>query len=145
MLIVRLFSMGVLVTSSAGCLSLHITRPVEVSVSHAETGEPAAGVAVESEYLYMLVRNAPQAVKTTTDSEGKAIIPVAFCIAGSVSSQLRVNGPRGECFSYPVTAIIKPTDRIEGESIFDDGESYFMKLRPISWNAYHRLKRAAQQ
>jgi hypothetical protein len=145
MLIVRLFSMGVLVTSSAGCLSLHITRPVEVSVSHTETGEPAAGVSVETDYSYMLVLNAPKALKTTTDSDGKAIIPVAFFTPGRVGSALRVNGPRGQYFSYPVTAIIKPTDRIESESSFDDGESYFVKLRPISWNAYNRLKRAAKQ
>jgi len=145
MLILRSFLLAFLTIPCAGCLSLHVTRPVEVSVSYAETGEPVAGVTVETEYVGFLVFNVPRTVQTITNSHGKAEIPIAtfspylpFSPAhGWLAVDRDIGTIRGEAFSYPVSAIIKSTGPIEGEL-------YTLKLRPIRWSTYLRRKRGAQ-
>ncbi len=64
----------------AGCLSVHATRPVDVVVTHADTGEPAAGVRVEAVYgFYMgMIRplNKPGPADGTTDADGRVTLPL---------------------------------------------------------------------
>jgi hypothetical protein len=60
-----------------GCISLYSTRPVEVVVTKAGSGEPAGGVPVEVRYVYMLVLNAPERAEGMTDTGGSVTLPIA--------------------------------------------------------------------
>lgn len=61
----------------AGCRT-HITRPVDVIVTHADTGEPAAGVPVEAKYLGLILdfRIRPDKAAGTTDADGRVTLPL---------------------------------------------------------------------
>src|SRR4051812_45365619 len=60
-----------------GCLAFYSTRPVEVVVTRAETGQPAANVPVRVEYLYMGILNPPEPAQGTTDAKGSVVLPMA--------------------------------------------------------------------
>jgi hypothetical protein len=65
-------------TASAGCWS-YSYRPVEVTVTHHDTGKPAVGVPVRAYYLGMMVLNLPKAVEGVTDANGRVILSIADC------------------------------------------------------------------
>ncbi len=73
-----LLTFSALTACSAGCWS-YSYRPVEVTVTHEDTGKPAQGVPVRAYYLGMMVLNLPQAVEGVTDVDGRVILSIADC------------------------------------------------------------------
>ncbi len=59
-----------------GC-TVYATRPVDIVVARADTGEPAAGLPVEVTYASMLCANIPPKVAGATDADGRVTLPMA--------------------------------------------------------------------
>jgi hypothetical protein len=78
----RIFAL-VLLSSMTGCMTASPTRPVDVFVTRADTGQPAADVPVRISYRSLLVLNAPKDVDGVTDAAGRAVLSVAD-VPGSI-------------------------------------------------------------
>jgi hypothetical protein len=66
-----------LCTSCTGCLALYSKRNVDIYVTRTDTGEPAVGVPVDVQYLFMFILNPPNRAEATTDSAGKVKLSLA--------------------------------------------------------------------
>ena len=73
--------------SMTGCLAIYSTRPVEVVVTRADTGEPVPDLPVSVTYVYMLVPNPPKNVSGTTDANGRVVLPIADFDSGPIHFQ----------------------------------------------------------
>jgi hypothetical protein len=72
------------VCSLTGCLAVYSKRPVEITVTSAETGRPVADLPVTVNYTAMMVLNIPREVKGVTDKDGRVVLPVADFNRGGI-------------------------------------------------------------
>ena len=70
--------------SLTGCLAVYSTRPVEVIVTSAETGQPVANLPVAVDYPLFYahyfgprVLNMPKEAGSVTDENGRIVLPIA--------------------------------------------------------------------
>ena len=136
MISARLILLLSLAATSSGCVSLHITHPVRVTVMDAETRKPVTDVSVGTWFPYCCVLNAPRDWSERTDQNGEAVIPISTPSMWVNRSELIVGGyGPGEHFrDYPFSAIVIPSDVIVGDK-------YALKLEPSSWLAYYKQRR----
>src|SRR5439155_4799368 len=78
----RMFAL-VFLSSMTGCMTASPTRPVDVFVTRADTGQPAADVPVRVSYRALLVLNGPKDVDGVTDAAGRVVLSLAD-FAGSI-------------------------------------------------------------
>ena len=136
MISVRLILLFSLAAASSGCVSLHVTHPVRVTVMDAKTRKPVADVSVSTWFRYILVLNAPRDRMAKTDQNGEAVIPISSpSWWGMKKSKLYVSGnDRREFFpDYPFSSVAIPSDVIFGEH-------YSLMLEPSSWFAYYKQR-----
>lgn len=129
----------------SGCVSLHVTWPVQVTVVDVNSRKPVANVSVETMYTYFLTLNVPRDAHTTTDENGQAIIPVAY-LSFPCNLFLIVDGiAEGDQFHVlPLSDFLKPMDFIKPMDFHDGVEySYSIKYEPSSWFAYWKQQRMA--
>jgi hypothetical protein len=72
------------VCSLTGCLAVYSQRPVEITVTSAETGRPVPDLPVSVNYAAMMVLNIPRDVKGVTDKDGRVVLPVADFSGGPI-------------------------------------------------------------
>src|SRR5436189_145899 len=72
----RMFAL-VFLSSMTGCVTASTTRPVDVFVTRADTGQPAPDVPVRVSYRSLLVFNCPKDVDGVTDAAGRVVLSVA--------------------------------------------------------------------
>ena len=80
---VRMFTAAA-VCFLTGCIAIYSKRPVEITVTSAETGRPVADLPVSVSYPAMMVLNVPREVKGVTDKDGRVVLPVADFDNGSI-------------------------------------------------------------
>jgi len=144
MRLARLVIFASITVACTGCLSLHVTRPVEVTVLDTSTGKPVPDITVEAMYGYMFVLNAPRHRKTVTDSDGKAVLPLATFTDGirhiyvdRLEVDRDVATSREERFRFPISAVFKPTGPVTCGR-------FTLNLRPVSWWAFYEGRSPAQ-
>jgi hypothetical protein len=74
-------------TVQSGCLAIYSTRPVEVTVTNADTGKPVANIPVTVEYVGMLILNVPKKAEGVTDEHGRLLLPIADFDNGPIHLQ----------------------------------------------------------
>ena len=63
--------------TASGCVAFHTTRPVELVLAHAESGQPVANQQVSLSYKRHMFQGAPGSITDHTDDRGRVVLHIA--------------------------------------------------------------------